>query len=129
MAVILNLDTTILNQYSTVILEGSEYAIHLYWNDRSGWYLSFYDTDLFDKNKRDNSSALLLGGKKLMPRQNLLNKLPPSLTDKLPKGGLFCIDTTPTQIPSPYTVTRDNFGKGKKFQLFYYTETEVGLLS
>lgn len=123
MAYFLNIKGDDPNLYSKVIIDTVEYVVHTVWNTRSGWYISFYDPLTFDIEKEDNSSSLLLGGRKLMYNgEVLLGKG----FNGLPTGALRCADTQPEiSEEQGKTVDRDNFGRDKRFKLVYYTDAEL----
>lgn len=121
MAVKLKIDTTLYNQTSNLILDNIEYVFHVYYNSRmDGWYVSFYDPETYSADVVDNSSALIYGGRRLMPNQDVFGRID-SLN--LPKGALVCIDTLLSKYPPK--VGRDNFGSGKQYELIYFTEGEL----
>ncbi len=133
MATKLKIDPTNYNKFFYETLEGVEYVIHLYWNNsmsrrsfsKSGWYLSLYNSELFDESSLvdEQEIALIYGGIKLMPNSNVLGE---AVMNTLPKGLLLCADTKPELgIRDDYYVGLDNFGTGKRFELYYYTEREV----
>ncbi|BAV80947.1 hypothetical protein [Vibrio phage RYC] len=108
------------NSYS-VILEEVEYRIEIKYNRRNdGWYLSFYDPQTYDLDADDNSDSMILGGKKLMPNQNILWR---SNDDRLPTGVLAPMDTTRSENPAP--VSLDNLGTSKQYELIYFTRQQV----
>lgn len=130
MAVRLDTDGAKYDQYFPIILESVEYIFHIYWNDTlrlrgfsdSGWYLSVYEAIGYHEGK-DNQEVLIFGGRKLMPQQDVLGR---STDSRLPRGKLYCLDTNPALGEvNNYTVGRDTFGKGKRFQLYYYTQEEI----
>lgn len=122
MASILNIDGTNYNQYFTQTLDSEEYILHVYYNRRSGWYISFYDSDLFDEEETDNSDALIYGGRKLMPNQDVLGRVVDE--DNLPQGALYCVDTDIRDTSEQETVTKGTFGSGNRYNLVYFTEEE-----
>lgn len=111
------------NQYQKHIIDGVEYVLHLFWNDRGdgSWNISFYDSDLFNFENLDNSSALIVGGRKLMPMQDVLQGL--EYYDNLPTGLLLVADTF--EELDYELLNTSNFGVNKKYQLFYYNTTEI----
>ena len=130
-------DPTNYNQLFSVILDSVEYLFHLSWNNAlskrgfrdSGWELTIYDPTLFDINDFLNSGeaqyeALIQGATKLMPNTQILNN---SYFTKLPTGVLFCGDRSPEKGLSDdeYYIGLDNFGVGKRFDLYYTTREEA----
>jgi hypothetical protein len=127
MAIRLNIDGTSYNQYVTQIIDSTEYILHFYYNSRnSGWYMSFYDSDLYDTEGEDNTEALILGGRRLMPYQDVLLR---ASDDRLPKGQLVCVDTDLEGLDVVPTVSLNNFGKDERFNLIYFSESDVAELS
>lgn len=128
MAKILNLDTRIYNQLTKFILNGVSYKLHCYWNSRGGWYLSFYDPDLFESVEESTTTdkGLIVSGLKVMPDPDS-NIISVSPDIGLPKGILRAVDTKPNlnSVGVDTRITVDNFGKGKRFQLFYITDQEI----
>lgn len=133
MAITVNVDTTKYNQIFRLIIESVEYVFHLYWNDstakrgfsNSGWYLSVYNSTTFNSELgADNQESLILGGRKLVPLQNLLSQ---STDPTLPTGLLTVVDLESDKGTSDdtYFVGLDNFGVGKRFQLYYYSKAEL----
>ncbi|AUR92161.1 hypothetical protein NVP1170O_048 [Vibrio phage 1.170.O._10N.261.52.C3] len=121
MAVKLKIDTTLYNQTSKLILDNVEYVFHVYYNSRiDGWYASFYDPELYSSDQTDNSLALIYGGRRLMPNQDVFGRIK---NLPLPKGALVCIDTLLSEYPPK--VGKDNFGNGKQYELIYFTEDEL----
>ena len=114
MPVILNMDGDIYNQKQTFTIAGLTYRVHTYWNARSGWYVSFYDSN-------DNPINL---GIKLMPNA-VLNKY---ALDDYYSGEIICVDTSPERDENRDLVeglTLSNFGDGRRYQLVYFTEQEI----
>lgn len=128
MAKILNLNTDIYNQLTNFILNGVSYKLHCYWNSRGGWYLSFYDRTLFKSVEESTTpeDGLIAAGLKVMPdpSSNII-KVSPDIG--LPSGILRAVDTKPNlnETGVDTRITVDNFGRGKRFQLFYITEQEI----
>lgn len=134
MSVRINLDTSDYNKFYKVNLEGQVRVFHLYWNDanskrdftKSGWYISFYDSSLFDFNQlaEDQRDALIRGGIKIMPNDDIFRQADSEL---LPNGILAAVDTQPWlgKADETYFVGLDNFGADKRFELTYFTEDEV----
>lgn len=122
MAKYLNIDTTNYNQYFSQKLDNVEYILHVYYNSRNqGWYLSIYDSDLFDDELDDNSAAGLYTGRKLMPNQDVLKR---AKNDSLPQGALFCVDQTFKDISEQESITIGTFGDDLRYRLVYFTEEE-----
>ncbi|AUR93497.1 hypothetical protein NVP1187O_184 [Vibrio phage 1.187.O._10N.286.49.F1] len=130
-------DPTNYNQLFSVILDSVEYLFHLSWNNalskrgfrESGWELTIYDPALFDINDFLDSGeaqyeALIQGATKLMPNTQILNN---AYFTELPTGVLFCGDRSSEQGLSDeeYYIGLDNFGVGKRFDLYYTTEEEA----
>ncbi len=86
MASSLNIDTTDYNKVSTLTLEGVEYKFHLYWNSRSGWYFSLYNSDDYGDSLSESDDAMIIGGRKIIPYQNLFETVN---SDDLPTDGFF----------------------------------------
>lgn len=123
MAYFLNIKGDDPNLYSKVIIDTVEYVVHTVWNTRSGWYLSFYDPLTFDIEKLDNSPSLILGGRKLMYNGEVFIG---KGFNRLPTGDLRCVDTQPELAGEKGKIVgRDNFGRGKRFKLIYYTDAEL----
>jgi hypothetical protein len=125
MAKILNINGTNYNQYFTQILDNQEYVVHIYYNTRSGWYISFYDPDIYESSSVDNTEALIYGGRKLVPNQEILLRV---IDDRLPQGSLFCYDTNLRETSKQSSIVLDNFGSNKRYQVIYFTEEEVAEL-
>jgi hypothetical protein len=108
MAYELNFDTdNIINQTKKFNIESKVYNIHCYYNYRSGWYLGLYS---------DVKEAIKLGVR-MMPGGLFFDD-----TD-LFSGVFICVDT---DVDSENEViTRDNFGQGKRYQIWYFTETDI----
>lgn len=119
---ILNVDGTNYNQYFSQILDSVEYIIHVYYNTRLGWCISFYDSDLFDEDSDDNDDALIYGGRRLMPNQDVLARVS---YDNLPQGQLWCVDMDYVSVADLDPLTIDNFGIGQRYKLVYFTEEDV----
>lgn len=128
------------NQIFPVVLDSVEYMFHLGWNNAeakrgfrdSGWELSIYDSSLLNIDTFLSSgdaqyNALIQGEVKLMPNQQILNR---AYFKKLPSGILFCGDRYPEEGLSDeeYYIGLDNFGSGKRFDLYYTTEEELSSL-
>lgn len=124
MAIELKFNTDrVYNQFQKYIVDGVEYIFHLYWNDRGtgSWYIGIYDAEKFSDEKEDNSEALLIGGRKLMPMQNVLYGL--YYMEGLPKGMLLVADS---EEKFDYEILNtSNFGTGKRYQLWYYSVSEL----
>lgn len=119
---VLNIDGEDYNQFFSQIIDSVEYILHVYYNSRSGWYISFYDADLYDETATDNSEALIYGGRKLMPNQNVLKRV---YDERLPSGALSCLDLEYTEIKDLPEVKDGTFGEGYRYRLVYFTEEEV----
>lgn len=120
MASILNVSATKYNQVYEFTLDSTVYTIHVYWNYRSGWYLSLYDNDDFDETTSASDDALILGGRKIVRNQNMFVRCTDS---RLPAGQLWCYDSEFTDDDE--TVDLDNFGSDERFRLLYLTEDDV----
>ena len=121
MAKQLNVNGDNYDQFFTQILDNVEYTLHVYYNSRSGWYISFYESALFVEDAVDNTEALIYGGRKLMPNQDVFGRI---YDDRLPTGFLYCVDSTLSDITEQVQLTVDNFGKGKRYNLVYFAERE-----
>lgn len=122
----LNINTDVYNQTSSFVLDGVGYILHCYWNSRGGWYLSFYDPNLFTSVSESISpeTGLICAGLKVMPDPSA-NFVAVSPDIGLPEGILTTIDTNPnTEDEDEPRIKVDNFGRGKRFQLLYVTENE-----
>ena len=97
MAVFLNIDSNILNQTQSFLLEGLNYNISTEWNYRSGWYISIFTDE----------GVLILGGLKVMPDGNLTWRY--TRKDGLFSGDIWVDNTEITSELDP--VGRDNFGQ------------------
>lgn len=126
MSVTLNINGTNYNQYFTQIIDSVEYVLHVHYNARSGWYISFYDSEIYDEEAVDNTAALIYGGRKLMPFQDVLSRIS---DERLPQGVLLCADTELAATAELLPVGLNNFGTGQRYNLVYYTEQEVAELS
>lgn len=121
----LNIDTTNYNQYFSQKLDNVEYVLHVYYNSRNqGWYLSIYDSNLFDEESDDNEDALLYGGRKLMPNQDVLKR---AKNDSLPIGALYCSDTSFRSVSDQEGVTIGSFGDDLRYRLVYFTQEEKAI--
>jgi len=93
----------------SVTLSGVRYQFYISWNTRlENWYMTILDVN-------DN---VLLGGIRLVPYVNLLEKYRASVPE-LPPGdiGIYCEGKTDTD-----EITRTNLGN--HFKLFYVIEEE-----
>lgn len=93
-------------------IESLNYRVHVGYKNRGGWYVAIYDTD-------DN---LILGETTLISEpQNLTWRYSRSTT------GLFEGDMWVLNKLGDYTktLTKDNFGEGKDWGLFYFTQSEM----
>lgn len=122
MAKELNIDGSNYDQTFSQIIDNILYIFHIYYNKRSGWYLSVYDSDLYNEDSDDNTEALIYGGRKLMPNQSLFKMVS---DDRLPTGALFCVDTDLKDITDKGQVVIDNFGIGKRYRLVYFPLSEL----
>lgn len=122
MAKFLNIDGSIYDKTFSQILDNVEYIFHIYYNKRSGWHLSVYDSDLYDSTATDNTSALILGGRKLMPSQDVFKVVSDS---RLPKGKLYCVDTDLKSLSEQEQLTIGNFGVGNRYRLVYFSEEDL----
>ena len=118
----LNIDGDNYDQFFSQIIDNVEYILHVYYNHRSGWYVSFYDATLYKESAVENSEALIYGGRKLMPNQQVLLRIS---DDRLPKGLLYCVDTEVSPTEDQVQLTIDNFGVGRRYNLIYFTEGEL----
>lgn len=124
MAYTLNVSADKYNQLYEFSLDSVVYTVHVYWNHRSGWYLSLYDNDDFDNTTYDSDDALIVGGIKIVRNRNLLDRCTDS---RLPAGELWCYDSSDTTDDA--TVGLDNFGSDERFRLVYFTEDDINDLS
>ncbi len=123
MSTILNIDGEDYNQYFSQTLDSTEYIFHIYYNPRNeGWYLEIYDADEYDSTSSDNTDAILLASRRLMPLGNVLKE---TYVDDLPSGALVCVSTDGTAFDELEPVTDGNFGYGNDYNLLYFTEDEV----
>lgn len=122
MAVSLNTNTENdqLNQKQSFSIEGVSYIIRTYFNSRKldsdlerggGWYVSLHDSD----------DIPIVTGLKLMPSRSMFNRV--TNPAKLFTGHVICIDTLPQT--SYNALDLDNYGQGKRYQLWYFTEQEL----
>ena len=103
------------NQNQTFTLDGVKYIIKTFYNNRvmegeeatnGSWYISIYDLE----------KTPILTGLKCMPGRDMFKYNP---AGRFLKGNLFCVDTD-ADNPSE-DIQIDNFGQGKRFQLWYMT--------
>lgn len=120
MSYTLTVNATDYNQLYEWTLESVVYTFHIYWNSRSGWYLSVYNTDTFDESVSESDNALILGGIRLTRNTNLFKR---STSDDLPVGQLWCIDFDDNDNGDTPDLT--NFGTSEKFRLVYFTSDEI----
>lgn len=112
MAVTLNVNTdSKINQTLVYPLEGSKWYLNIYYNYRSGWYVSISDSD-------DN---LIRSGIKLMPSASVFKGM------GIFEGAILCADTDPVYREDG--LTRDNFGDNKRYKLVYYSSEELESLA
>jgi len=111
MASILNTNNALNNQIQDFQIEGITYRINTYWNVRSGWYVSIFDQDGID----------ILTGLLCVPDYNLTWRY--SRAGGLFPGDLWVIDNEPTK--GEPVINQGDFGDGKRFQLIYFTQTEM----
>ena len=106
------------NQRQIFTLDGNRYIIKTFYNKRvmegeestnGSWYISVYDTD-------ENP---ILTGLKCMPGRDMFQYNPDG---RFLNGVLFCVDTD-ADNPSE-DIMLNNFGQGKRFQLWYMTEQD-----
>jgi hypothetical protein len=92
-------------------IDGETYRVHVGYSNRNGWYVSIYNTD---------DVAILLGITLISEPQNLTWRY--SRGGGLFKGDLWVFNNT-----GDYTkaLTKDNFGEGKMWGLYYLTTTEM----
>ena len=121
MAVSLNINTDNdqLNQSQNFNIEGIVYIIKARFNSSrkvgdsnrdGGWYISLYDVD----------SNPMLTGIRCMPNRDMF-KL--SLDPPLFTGTVYCVDTE--LDPANNFINLDNFGQGKRYQLWYFSKEEL----
>lgn len=93
-------------------IEGDNYRLQVGYSNRSGWYVSIYDTD-------DN--PILLGLTFISEPQNLTWRYSRLAT------GLFEGDMWLFNKDNDYTkpITKDNFGEAGVWGLFYLTKQEM----
>ena len=119
--VALGIDNSLPNQYSRLFIDNVNYILGIYYSTRmDGWYLTFYDYNLFDPSKDDNSEALLYGGIRLMPNQDCLSLV---IDKRLPTGYLIPVDTL--DADKPPRIGKDNLGTGKRFELVYFSKGDI----
>lgn len=88
-----------------VSLEGQSYKLYQRFNTRTqSWYLDVYNSD---------NSPLVLG-RKLLPEVPIIVRN----LDLMPKGNLTVVQNKSSLATS---ITRDNLGEGKDYELNYYT--------
>lgn len=120
MAYLLGISASKYNQLYEFTLDSTVYTFHVYWNYRSGWYLSLYDNDEFDETVANSDSALIVGGRKIVRNQNIFERC----TDtRLPKGQLWCYDSQSRNDDE--TIGLDNFGIDERFRIIYITEDDL----
>lgn len=90
-------------------LGGVAYNIETRFNSRDGdsgnWYVSLYD----------QANTLIFGGMKVISNQLLTHRFH---NEAFSTGQLICVG-------DGSKVTEDEFGIGKKHQLYYYTNAEI----
>lgn len=96
---------------SNFSLGGLDYKIQFRLNPADdSWKVSMFDSE----------GVRVISGMKCIPNQPLTDRYSRSVY-KLPTGNLWCVDTGNTE--SNYVIS-DQFGADKRFQLWYYTESE-----
>lgn len=121
MAVSLNINTDNdqLNQKQRFNIEGRIYILRTYFNSRKnigdpdrsgGWYIGLYDVD----------DVAILTGLKLLPNRDMFFR---SSDTTIFTGSIFCVDTIDDNTDS--VLDLDNFGQGKRYQLWYFTREEL----
>lgn len=103
------------DQYNTPYefrLSGGTFILRLRYNSRdgAGW--------LFDLSDSDGNE--LVSSVKIIPQQDILNSF--SLNNSY-SGYIYCVDTEDDKYTR--VITRDNFGTGRRFQLYYFTEDQL----
>ena len=88
-------------------IEGGVYLMKFYYNYRSGWFVGLYD---------NNNTPISLGIK-IRKGGDLFKYI------DLFSGNFIVLDTNP--VEGSGEVTRDNFGVGKRFQVFYFASGEL----
>jgi hypothetical protein len=93
-------------------IESGNYRVEVGFNNRSGWYVSIYDTD---------DTPILLGLTLISEPQNITWRYSRVNT------GLFTGDMWVFNKTGDYTNTlsKANFGEGKAWGLFYFTAAEM----
>jgi hypothetical protein len=93
-------------------IEGVNYKIYTGFNNRAGWYVSIYDLE-------DN--VILAGLTLINEPQNITWRYSRS-SGKLFTGDMWILNRSGDyKIP----LTKDNFGEGKDWGLFYFTKKEM----
>lgn len=94
-------------------IESGNYRMHTGYNNRNGWYVSLYTTD----------DELILGSLGIISEdgQNLTWRYSRNIFG-LPDGDLWVFNKTGD---SSKALTKDNFGEGKDWGLFYLTQSEM----
>lgn len=118
MTVALNIDGDNPNQIIEFQIESVTYFFHVYWNTRSGWYVSIYDSD---NNPATNEEVTpILAGLKCMPNGLLTWRY--TRETGLFSGDLLVLDMIGDGEDQ---VLRDNFGEDRQYVLTYFTEQEL----
>ena len=118
MTIALNVDGDNPNQVLLFQIESVSYYIHVRWNERMGWVFTFYDSST-DPTKTPDATPLL-GAIKCMPMGLMTWRY--SRSGGLFPGDILVLDTTGTING---TITRDNFGQGRRFVPTYFTQDEL----
>ncbi|MCP3683341.1 MAG: hypothetical protein GY861_11690 [bacterium] len=119
MTVALNIDGSNPNQIVEFQIEGVVFYFHVVWNYRMGWSVSIYDADNNPSTDIDSRTPLL-AGLKVMPNGLLTWRY--SRESGLFEGDVLALDT---EAGINGTITRDNFGEGRRFVPTYFTKDEL----
>jgi len=116
----INTNDSNLNQTQKFDIEGNKYFLNTYYNSR------ILDGDDFDCGSwyidlLDSQQVVIMTGIKLMPNRFIFDI--PQLREIF-TGHLICVDTD--NDLKTQKMTANNYGDDKRFELWYFSASEVG---
>lgn len=107
---LLEMDGDDYNKRYEFSLSGTKFYLHVIYNSRGGWQV-----DLLDSSK-----STLVSNIRITPYRELLHSYNIEGTYD---GSIYCIDTE--YVSGDDAITIDNFGTGRRFQLWYFTDSQL----
>lgn len=107
---LLEMDGDTYNKRYEFSLSGTKFYFHVIYNSRGGWQV-----DLLDSSK-----STLVSNIRITPYRELLYSY--NIEDSY-KGAIICMDTN--YVDGDDAITIDNFGTDRRFQLWYFTESQA----